>query len=96
MLLFWYFPIFSEQESETDAEHIHEETHFQENEEKNEIPDIPITEEEYSEELGDKIPEVLESRGSLQEGIWNNANINVFPTTEVSYGFLKLAVIKPF
>lgn len=64
-----------EQERETDAEHIHEETHFQENEENNEIPDVPITEEEYSEEPADTISEVLESHGSLQEDPINDYEV---------------------
>uniref|UniRef100_A0ABM5GBQ4 Aspartyl/asparaginyl beta-hydroxylase isoform X3 n=1 Tax=Pogona vitticeps TaxID=103695 RepID=A0ABM5GBQ4_9SAUR len=56
-----------EEESETDEEHAHEETNFQEDEENYEIPDISIVKEEYNEELRDKIPEVLERHGSLQE-----------------------------
>ncbi|XP_078249904.1 aspartyl/asparaginyl beta-hydroxylase isoform X16 [Pogona vitticeps] len=75
------------EESETDEEHAHEETNFQEDEENYEIPDISIVKEEYNEELRDKIPEVLERHGSLQEEPVNDYEVeeHVVDDSPVTY-----------
>ncbi|XP_061455765.1 aspartyl/asparaginyl beta-hydroxylase isoform X2 [Rhineura floridana] len=51
--------------SETDEEHVHDETNFQE--ENNEISEVPTVEEDYDGDLEDKMPEVLETPGSVHE-----------------------------
>ncbi|XP_062986846.1 aspartyl/asparaginyl beta-hydroxylase isoform X2 [Elgaria multicarinata webbii] len=61
-----------EQTSETGEEHVHEETHFQDEdeedeEENNEIPEVPMVEEDYNGEVEDEMPDVLERPGTIEE-----------------------------